>query len=268
MEETSRRGFLGWYWSCNSERINILSNSIDCNHPSKNTSSLLYSKSCQIENWRGLAWESIHITSTSAKRSLYVTIGQKNWVQKLIDNRKKKLLDSHEKKLLNSHEEKLLDKQNSSKPAQPIPKPIYDRSGQLDSKHQVFVDKSETSRSHEIDEKTFARRTLFFRSIKATWYHAWSWLKLGQICLKKSGLSKLTIDQGNLINMKWDQDAQHRQWVNSCQNWRGHGLQNSRTTTFHCEAIAGCPRSRIDSENREPPEPTCSSTRPTTESIV
>ena len=40
------------------------------------------------------------------QRSLYVTIRQKNWVQKL--------LDSHEKKLLNSHEEKFLDKQNSS----------------------------------------------------------------------------------------------------------------------------------------------------------
>ena len=39
------------------------------------------------------------------QRSLYVTIGQKNWVQKLIDNRKKKLLDNHEKKLLDSHEE-------------------------------------------------------------------------------------------------------------------------------------------------------------------
>ena len=44
------------------------------------------------------------------QRSLYVTIGQKNWVQKLIDNRKKKkLLDNHEKKL-----EKFFDKQNSS----------------------------------------------------------------------------------------------------------------------------------------------------------
>ena len=40
------------------------------------------------------------------QKFLYVTIGQKNWVQKLIDNRKKKLLDSHE--------EKFLDKQNSS----------------------------------------------------------------------------------------------------------------------------------------------------------
>ena len=45
------------------------------------------------------------------QRSLYVTIGQKNWVQKLIDNGKKKLLDNREKKLLDSQEEKFLDKQ-------------------------------------------------------------------------------------------------------------------------------------------------------------
>ena len=50
------------------------------------------------------------------QRSLYVTIGQKNWVQKLIDNRKKKLLDSHEKKLGNNQKEKLLVKQHSSNP--------------------------------------------------------------------------------------------------------------------------------------------------------
>ena len=48
------------------------------------------------------------------QRSLYVTIGQKNWVRKLIDYQKGKLLDSLEKKLLNSHEEKFLDKQKSS----------------------------------------------------------------------------------------------------------------------------------------------------------
>ena len=47
-----------------------------------------------------------------------------------------------------------------------------------------------------------------------------------------------------------------------------HGLQNSRTTTFYCETIAECQRSRIDSGNREPLEPACSSTRPTTESII
>ena len=38
---------------------------------------------------------------------------------------------------------------------QPIPKPICDRSGQPDNKHEVFVDKGETSRSHEINEKGF-----------------------------------------------------------------------------------------------------------------
>ena len=39
-------------------------------------------------------------------------------------------------------------------PTQPIPKPICDRSGQLDNKHEVFVDKGETSWSREIKEKS------------------------------------------------------------------------------------------------------------------
>ena len=34
--------------------IGILSDSIECNYPSGNTSSLLYSKSCDIEDWRSL----------------------------------------------------------------------------------------------------------------------------------------------------------------------------------------------------------------------
>ena len=38
-------------------------------------------------------------------------------------------------------------------PTQPIPKPICDRSGQPDNKHEVFVDKGETSWSQEIKEK-------------------------------------------------------------------------------------------------------------------
>ena len=39
-------------------------------------------------------------------------------------------------------------------PTQPIPKPICDRSGQLDNKHEVFIDKGETSWSQEIKEKS------------------------------------------------------------------------------------------------------------------
>ena len=44
---------------------------------------------------------------------------------------------------------------NFFQPTRPIPKPICDRSGQPDKKHEVFVDEGETSRSHEIDEKGF-----------------------------------------------------------------------------------------------------------------
>ena len=50
-----------------------------------------------------------------------------------------------------------------SKPTQPKPKPICDRSGKLEDTEDVFVVEGETSRSHEIDEKRFARRTSFFR---------------------------------------------------------------------------------------------------------
>ena len=34
------------------KRIDILSNTIECNYSSRNPSSLLYSKSCEIEDWR------------------------------------------------------------------------------------------------------------------------------------------------------------------------------------------------------------------------
>ena len=42
----------------------------------------------------------------------------------------------------------------SFQPTQPFPKPICDESGQLDNKHEVFVDKGETSWSQEIKEKS------------------------------------------------------------------------------------------------------------------
>ena len=82
------------------------------------------------------------------QRSRYVTIGLEgrfHWVPQLINNQKEKLFDSHK--------EKFLDKQNS--PNQSIPKPICDRSGQPDNTQDVFVVKGETSRSQEIDVKSF-----------------------------------------------------------------------------------------------------------------
>ena len=80
------------------------------------------------------------------QRSLYVTIGLKNWVQKSIDNRKKKLLDIHE--------EKFLDKQNSNQPNQSQNQSVIDQV-QSDNKHEAYVDKGETSWSQEIKEKSF-----------------------------------------------------------------------------------------------------------------
>ena len=52
-------------------------------------------------------------------------------------------------------------------------------------------------------------------------------------------------------------------WANNVERGE-HGLPNSRVTTFGCEACAEHSRSRIDSENREPPRSTFSSTRSTT----
>ena len=51
---------------------------------------------------------------------------------------------------------------------QPKPKPICHRSGKPEDTERVFVDRGETSRSHEIDEKKFSRRTRLFRSIRET----------------------------------------------------------------------------------------------------
>ena len=46
MEETSERSALGRHQSWSEERIEVLSNSIERNHSSRNTSSLLHSESC------------------------------------------------------------------------------------------------------------------------------------------------------------------------------------------------------------------------------
>ena len=84
---------------------------------------------------------------------------------------------------------------------QPIPKPICDRSGQLDNTQGVFVVKGETSRSHDIKVKSFHE----------------------ELCSSdRSGQP----DKHNVALQ--DAPEVHR---------GGHGLQNSRTTTFYCEAI-------------------------------
>ena len=195
MEETSRRGILGWYWSCNSKRINILSDSIECNHPSRNTSSLLYSKCCQIENWRSLIWENIHVNSTTTKD---LTL-RHDWTRREVPLGF--TVDQHaEREVVRQSRGEVSRQQKFSQLTQPIPKPICDRSGHPDNTQDVFVVKGETSRSQEIDEKPF-HEELCSSDRSGQPVSRLAWLKLRIICLKKSELSKLTIDQGNLINI-------------------------------------------------------------------
>ena len=65
MEEASRRGILGWYWSCDQRTFyQTRSNAIILQG---DTSSLLHSKSWKIENWRSLVWKTILVSSTTTK---------------------------------------------------------------------------------------------------------------------------------------------------------------------------------------------------------
>ena len=60
------------YWvdfqGCSTERIEVLSNKIERNHPLRHTPSLLYPESCCDGNWRNHIRESICVTSASSSK--------------------------------------------------------------------------------------------------------------------------------------------------------------------------------------------------------
>ena len=156
---------------------------------------------------------------------------------------------------------------------QPIPKPICDRSGKPDSTEDVFVVKGETSRSTRSMKKVFTENSV---------------LQIDEgnliICLKTPVLSKLTMDQGNLMSVTAQVHTVKEQFapesnrdtaliqrgrrVQPCNQRGVHRLQHSRTTTFCSETIAWRQRSRFDSENQEPPSSTRTSTRSSTTSTI
>ena len=113
----------------------LLSDSIECYHPSRNTSSLLYSESCQDEDWRSLKWESIHVTSTSAKD--------------LIETRMEKRIRFRTRSTCRSWQ-----LSRSFQSNQPTLNPIRERSRRLEITHDVIgvQDERETSRPQEIDD--------------------------------------------------------------------------------------------------------------------
>ena len=78
MEETSRYGILGRYWSWNQRRINVLSDKIERNYSSWNTSSPLHCKSWKIEKWKEIVWKTTCLF-VHHRRSLWnpISIGVK-----------------------------------------------------------------------------------------------------------------------------------------------------------------------------------------------
>ena len=127
---------------------NILSNTIECNYPSRNTSSSLHPKVMRLKTGEVL-YERPYLSlrpppKISLKHDLNWTKGNDQSGSTVEHQPVGKLVQQSCGEV--QHE-------TFTQPTQPIPKPICDRSGQLDNTQDVFVVKGETSRSHEIDEK-------------------------------------------------------------------------------------------------------------------
>ena len=78
MEKTPRHGVLGRYTTCSTERIEVLSNKIERNHPLRHTTSLLYPERCCDGISRNYIRESVYVTSASSKDFL-----KDNWMKEL-----------------------------------------------------------------------------------------------------------------------------------------------------------------------------------------
>ena len=144
MTETSRRGILVWYWSCNSERINILSNSIECNHPSRDTSSLLYSKSFRLKTGEVLYEKAYMSPRPPPKISL-----RHDWTKELGSD----VARQPREEIAQQPRGEVSQQAKFFQPTQPTPNPIRERSGRLDSTR----DGRKTSRSGEIDGNSFCQ---------------------------------------------------------------------------------------------------------------
>ena len=67
VEKTSRHGVLGRFSTCSTDRIEVLSNKIERNHPLRHTPSLLSPTSYYDGIWRSHIRESICVTSVLSK---------------------------------------------------------------------------------------------------------------------------------------------------------------------------------------------------------
>ena len=120
------------------------------------------------------------------RRSHYDTItigpeGMMNWVLQLNN--------SQSVNSFNSLVEKFNKQRSPNQPNQNPNQSVIDR-GNLITQKMCLLLKVKRPRSHEIDEKGFARRTWFFRLDRGNLIN----------CLKTSVLSVLTLEQGKLLS--------------------------------------------------------------------
>ena len=140
-----------------------------------------------------------------------------------------------------------------SQPTQPIPKPIRDRSGQPEDMQDVFVVLGETSRFHEINEKGFHGELC-------------SSDRSGQPDERNSSKAHTVKEQHapevhrEIALLNTDNEF-NREIIEEDIDFKIPGLPRSTVKQLHRASV----RELIQ---REPPAPTCSSTRPTTESII
>ena len=238
------------------EGLTFFQTPIECNYTSRDTSSLLHSKSWKIQNSRSFVWKTILVSSTTTK-DLIETRSQ-------LDQRNDQLGSTVEQQPVGELIQQSFGEGQHvkfSKPTQPKPKPICDRSGKPEDTEDVFVDKGETSRSHEIDETGLHEELgssdrsgipeKLSENIRVKHAHDGTGQPVEQN--SSSTHSERTICSWR---KSWHGVIQRGQRVQPCNQRGEHWLQHFGSTTFCSETITWRQRSKFDSEDREPPSAT------------
>ena len=192
MEEASRRGILGWCWSCDQRRINILSNTIECNYSSREHFQLIAFQ--KLKDWKlekSCMKDDICLLDHHQRSHCNtITIGPKgmiNWVLQLNNSQLENSLNS----VLEEHHV-------LSFPNQPDPNPIQ---SVIDRRNlNVFLLRKEKSPVHKRSMINVCKKNLVLQIEQG---NLWS-LKTFASCM-------LTMEQGKL----WNRAQAHRQWKNS-----------------------------------------------------
>ena len=109
---------------------------------------MLYSKSCEIEDWRSFFEKSYMSPRPPPKISLR---HDHDWTRG--NDQLGSTVEQQPVGKIVRQSRGEVQHETFSQPTQPRPKPICDRAGKPDSTEDVIVVKGETSRSHEINEK-------------------------------------------------------------------------------------------------------------------